>query len=305
MNIAEVLKQQLGGEAATTLGDMAGASEGELSKIWGTGIPGNLSGPGSMTSPKVDASGVSRLLSELKSNIAELPASGGLFSKIENFFSSLSSVGSSSRLPHGTPQLAAPGGGGLGKLIFTAIAITVIAGLYINLNNSQKATKEAADEAAILLKESADAAGDIALKAVDAATQTAESGEKMLSDAAKSMKDAVGDLPNFPSIDLNSIKGQLTNIFDTMAGKLGGITDAAAAEELLPDLKDYVSQLDGLSTTVSTLPAEGKSMIIDLIKSQRDKINPILEKLTLTPGIGKTVLQVIEQIKDQLNSLVD
>ncbi len=388
MNIVDVLKQQLGGEVAKKLGGMVGASEGDLTKILGSALPGLLSGLGSMASSKegagkiadaiggmdsslfgnlagmlggsaaakggsmlgnlfgaslvdnlsaaiskftgvnvgivkmvlgyltpmilgavgksfggskVDASSVSRLFSEQKSNIASSLPSGFSLNNIQGF-SSLGSAGSSSRLP--APQPAAPSGGGLGKLLLPAIAIAAVVGLYFYWSNAQKVAKEAADGAAMMMKDSVDAAGDMAAKAADAATQATESGEKMLSDAAKSMKDGVASLPSFPSVDLDSIKGQFTSLFDGMAGKLGGVTDAAGATELLPDLKDYASKLDGLSTTVSALPAEGKSMIIGLIKSQLDKINPILEKFTGISGLGETVLQAIEQIKDKLKSLV-
>ena len=385
MNIVDVLKQQLGGEVAKTMGGMAGASEGDLSKILGSALPGLLSGLGSMASSregsgkiadaiggmdssmfgnlagmlggsaaskggsmlgnlfgaglvdnlsasiskftgvnsgivkmvlgyltpmilgavgksfgggKVDASSVSRLFSEQKSNIAASLPSGFSLNSIQGF-SALANSGTPSRQP--TPQPAAPSGGGLGKLLIPAILLAAIAGVYFFWNNAQKAAKEATDKAASMVKDSAGAVGDMAAKTKDAAAGMVQGGEKMASDASKSVKDAIGKLP---SLDLDSIKGQFTSMFDGMTGKLGEIKDAAGAAEILPDLKGYASKLDGLSTTLTALPAEGKSMVVELIKSQLDKINPILEKITGYPDISEVVLKVIEQIKDKLKSLV-
>jgi hypothetical protein len=377
MNIVDILKQQLGGEVAKQLGGMAGASEGDLTKILGAGLPGLLSGLGSLASSKegagkiadaiggldsslfgnlagmlggetaskggsmlgnlfgagmvdnlaggiskftgvnagivkmvlgyltpmilgavgksfggskVDASSITRMFSEQKSNIAAALPSGFSMNSIQGF-SSLANPTSAPRLP--APQPAAPSGG-IGKLILPVIAIAALAGLYFYWNNAQKAAKEAADGAAAMVEE---AAKDMSSKADDLAKKAIESGEKMVKEAAEKM-------PSLPGVDLDAIKGQFSEMFDGMAGKLGDVTDAAGAEQILPDLKGYASKLDGLSTAVSALPAEGKSMIVDLIKSQMDKLNPILEKLTGIPGIGETVLQVIDQIKDKLKLMV-
>jgi len=302
-NLAGMLGGAAASKGGSTLGNLFGAGlvdnlSGAISKFTGVnaGIvkmvlgyltPVILGAVGkSFGGSKVDGSGISRLFSEQKSNIAASLPSGFSLISIQGF-GSLANAGSSPRLP--APQPAAPSGGGLGKLLLPVIAIAALAGLYFYWSNTQKAAKEAADGAASMVKETDGATGEMASKA---------------SDATKSMKDAVGGLPSLPGLDLDSIKGQFTSMFDGMAGKLGGVTDAAGAEELLPDLKDYASKLDGLSTTVSALPAEGKSMVIDLIKSQLDRINPILEKFTGISGLSETVLQVIEQIKDKLKSLV-
>jgi Bacterial protein of unknown function (DUF937) len=376
MNIVDILKQQLGGEVAKQLGGMAGASEGDLSKILGAGLPGLLSGLGSLASSKegagkiadaiggldsslfgnlagmlggavaskggsmlgnlfgasivdnlagaiskytgvnagivkmvlgyltpmilgavgksfgggkIDGSSVSRLFAEQKSNIASSLPSGFSLNSIPGF-NTLASSGSTPRAP--APQTATPSGG-LGKLLFPIVVVAALAGLYYYWSNAQKAAQRAAENAATVVK---DAADEMTSKAGDMATKAIDGSEKML-------KDAVENLPNLPGVDLDTIKGQFTSMFDGMTGKLGSVTDAAGAEQILPDLKGYASKLDGLSTTVSGLPTEGKSMIVDLIKSQMDKLNPILEKLTGIPGIGETVLQVIEQIKDKLKLL--
>ena len=136
-------------------------------------------------------------------------------------------------------------------------------------------------------------------KTKEATENVVDKTAKMASEATKSAKDAIGDLGN---LNLDSLKTDFAGMFDGLTGKLGNITSAAGAEELLPDLKGYSSKLDSLSKTMIALPAEGKTMITELIKSQMDKINPILEKITGIPDIGETVLKVIEQIKDKLKS---
>jgi hypothetical protein len=93
-------------------------------------------------------------------------------------------------------------------------------------------------------------------------------------------------------------------MFDGLSGKLGEIVDATGAEKILPELQEYATKLDGLSKSVTALPAEGKTAIVDLIKPQLEKLNPILEKFTGISGLGEAVLQVIEQIKDKLKALI-
>ncbi len=307
------LAGMLGGAAASKGGSMLGS-------LFGAGIVDNLSGAiskftgvnagivkmvlgylapmilgavaKSFGGSKVDASGISRLFSEQKSNIAASLPAGFSPNSIQGF-SSLANAGASSRLP--APQPAAPSGG-LGKLLLPLIAMAALAGLFFYWSSTQRAAKEDVDGAATMMK-------DGGYSVEGATSQAVDGGEKMMSDAAKSLKDAVGSMPSLPSVDLDSIKGQFTNMLDGMAGKLGGVTDAAGAEQLLPDLKDYASKLDGLSATMSALPAEGRSMIVDLVRSQLDKLNPILEKLTGLSGIDETVLQVLGHIWDKLKSL--
>jgi hypothetical protein len=69
-------------------------------------------------------------------------------------------------------------------------------------------------------------------------------------------------------------------------------------------LTGYADQLGTISESMKVIPAEGKSMMSGLIKSQLDKLDPMFEKFTSIPGIGDSVKAVIEKIKAALLQIV-
>ncbi|MDZ4851954.1 MAG: DUF937 domain-containing protein [Pirellulaceae bacterium] len=76
MNLTDDLKQQLGGEVAKTLGGMAGVSEGDLTKIIESALPGLLTGLGSLATSKEGAGKLAESIggmdSTLFGNVADM-----------------------------------------------------------------------------------------------------------------------------------------------------------------------------------------------------------------------------------------
>jgi Bacterial protein of unknown function (DUF937) len=397
MNLIDILKDQLGGEVTKSLGRMSGASESDIGKVLGAGLPSILSGLGALASTKqgagriadaiggmdsslfgnlsgllggasgqkggamlsglmsgpvveglstaiskfagvspgivktvlgylaplvlgaigesfgggaVDASSVSNLFSQQKSSIASALPKGFSLDGIQGF--ALLGSGSLPSLPATEPIQS--GGSGMLKL-GPILAIAAIAGALYYWNTLKKeaedatvgrsavveGAKENAEEAA---KSTADAVGGAISAAGDAARDAVEKAGKMASDAAGTAKDLVGEAAKAASSAFDVMKGDFGSIFEGLNGKLGQITDAAGAEEFLPDLKGYAAKLEGMAKGVRSLPAEGKSTVAEMIEGQLDKLNPVFEKLAGIPGVSEAFTKLLEQIKSTLMGLV-
>ncbi len=381
MNLVDLLKQQIGGEVAKTLGGMVNASESDVSKVLGPALPGLLSGLGALASTKegagkiasavggldssllgnlagmlggsvakqgssmlgslfsgvaidglasaiskftgispsiikpllgyltpmvlggvgkslaggkIDASGISRLFADQKSSIASAMPSGFSLAGIQG----LADLGSAAS--GGRPAPAAPEGG-LGKLLWPALALAALLGLFLYWNSVQKPVKEMVQEGGAAAGALVESAKEQAAKVEASAQEAVADAGKAVADAAKAAVDKVGDLAK---VDVSALTKDFSGMFDGLGEKLGKLSDAAGAEAFLPELKKYSEQLDGYGKTISALPAESKSIFTDLIQSQLKKLGPIFEKLTGFQGIGDEFVKLIGEIKDKLAKLM-
>ncbi len=409
MNLVDILKDQLGGEVSKSLGKMSGASEGDISKVLGAGLPGILSGLEAIASTKqgagkiaeaiggmdsslfgnlagmlggaagqkgggmlsnlmtgpvvdglsnsiskftgvspgivktvlgylaplilgaiaksfagrtVDASSISNLFAQQKSSIAAALPKGFSLDGIQGF-AALGGGHSSASRP--APAPIQSGGSGMLKLVpLLAIAAIggaiyywstlkkaaddVVAGGTGLVENAKEKAEGTASSATKAVGDAAAAAGDAAKEVVDGAGKMADDAAKAAKDAAASAKDLVGDaakaVADKAASALEGLKGDFGSMFEGLTGKLGKVSDAAGAEEFLPDLKGYAEKLDGMVKGVGALPAEGKSMIAEMIKGQMDKLTPIFDKLKEMPGVSEAFLKLIEQIKAALAGLI-
>ncbi len=398
MNLVDILKDQLGGDVAKSLGKMSGANDSDISKVLDAGLPSILSGLGSLASSKqgagkiadaingldssmfgnlagmlggasgqkgggmlshlmsgpvlegltsaiskftgvspgivktllgyltplilggiaksfgggaVDASSVSNLFAQQKSSIAASLPKGFSLDSLQG----LASLGGGASSSRPAPAPVQSGGSGMLKLL-PIVAIAAIAGALYYWSTVKKAAEDAAAGGASMVEKAKDGATDAARSVTDAAASAAvgtvvgavDNAGKMASDAAGSATDLVGGaakaIADKATAALDGLKGDFGSMFEGLTGKLGNISDAAGAEEFLPDLKGYATKLDGMAKGVGALPAEGRSMITEKIKGQMDKLNPIFEKLAGIPGIGEAFTKLIEQIKTTLMGLI-
>jgi len=232
---------------------------------------------------KPTGQGIAKLFEEQKSNISAAMPKGLSLESISGF------QGLSGNVRQAASQATVPAeSGGLGKLLvpFGVLAALAAAGFFILNNMGARDTADQATNAAASVSKAADAnAKDIAAPAASGAL-----------DLAAKLSSAMGGA--------DVLKSGMTDMMDGVFSKLEGISDPATAEAALPALKESVGKLDGFATGVGALPAEGKSIISGLIKSQLDKLNPLIEKIAAIPGIGDSIQQVLEQLKEKLTGLV-
>jgi F0F1-type ATP synthase membrane subunit b/b' len=271
-----------------------------------------------------NASAISGFFESQKSNIASALPQGFSLDSIQGF-ASLGSSGGNTK-SSATPVVGETSNGGGGKLLLLALAIAALVGLYFYWDKAQKAKNDAAEavdatlaageKAAAEAKATVDKVAadtmrtmsettssakekvDEALKAVEA---TAADAGKNILDKAGAMKDKAADLM---SSGMDAIKGDFTKYFDGLTTKLGNVSDAAGADELLPDLESYSSKLDTMVKSANVLPSDAKSMLTDVVKGGMEKLNPIFDKLKEMPGLGDAFKQLIEQIKAKLMGLL-
>ncbi len=283
---------------------------------------------------KIDGPAIANLFASQKSNISAALPKGFSLDSIQGF----ASLGSASGSPSAPSPASAPTSGGGGKLALLAIALAALIGLYFYWDKAQKAAKDLKDKASEAASTVATEGEKMAADATAQAKDTAASAMKTVGDAAKTAEeavegakekaaetmkaaaDSVGDAAKSVAdkatemkekaaeavtAGMDALKGDFTSMLDGLTGKLGKISDAAGAEEVLPDLEGYASKLDGMFKSASALPAEGKSMLVALVKSQIEKLNPIFDKLTNMPGIGDAFKSIIEQIKTKLTGFLE
>ena len=368
MNIVEMLTQQLSGEVGKKLGGMAGLSEQDFSKALGAGLPGLLSGLGSLASNeqgagkiaeairgmdsgvlgnltgmlgggalqkgggalgnllgggivdglagaiskatglnasivktilgylaplvlsaigasfqggKVDASSVSRLFADQNKNIASALPSGMNLGSIPGF-NALSSGGSKSSP---SPAPAGSDESGLGRFLVPLLLLAIVGvGAFYYFRPTTPTEKENTSPPA------EGALSTLQNAAADAADKT-----KGLIDGAKEKIENA-----MPNANLLSVKDRLDELLGSVGTELNKITDSASAEASLPTLKNSVLKLESFSATMGMVPAEGKAVINGFVKTQLEKLNPMIEKISSIPGLGDTVKQVIEQLKTAL-----
>ncbi len=366
MNIVEMLTQQLSGDLGKKLGGMAGLNEAELTKVLGVGLPGLLSGLGSLASSeqgagkiadairgmdssvlgnlsdllkgdaaqkgggllgnllgsglvdglagaiskatgvnqsmiktilgylapiilgaiassfqggKVDASSVSRLFADQKNNIAAALPSGMNLGSIQGL-QSLASA-SMSIPATGHSHSAAEG---FGRLVLPLIILGIIGiGAFFYFRQSNTPTNNASSNNA------SSGATESPLSSLQGAAAEATEKTKGLLDSAK---DKIENA--LPDANLMSVKDKLDELIGNVATELGKITDSTTAEETLPKLKNSILKLESFSATMGMVPAEGKAVINGFVKSQLEKLNPIIEQISAIPGLGDSVKQVIE-----------
>jgi len=272
---------------AASISKLTGINAGIVKTVLGYLAPIVLGSIGStLGGSKPSAAGMMKLFDDQKSNIAGAMPSGFSLDSIPGF-----QALSSSSSPSPSTSAAPPPASG-NKFLVPAILLAAIGGLiYYVVGQVPKPADKLTEPA-------------------PAMTAPAMSGPAMTAPAALPelpklpSVDADKMLPELPEFDLSGLQTKVTSMLDGLGGKLSGATDAASAEEILPDLTGYAEQIGTVSESLKVLPKEAQSSIGNLIKSQLEKLDPIFEKFTSIPGIGDSVKAVIEQIKTALLQMV-
>jgi hypothetical protein len=211
---------------------------------------------------------------------------------------------------------AKPDGAGIAKLFSeqkSNIASAMPAGLSLNsVPGFQALTGNVASTAAKAVEETGSGLGKLLVPgAVIAALIAAalffmNSGTKKPVDTAPKMNSAdyQASMGQAKNAGVDAVKTSVTGMMDGLFSSLDGIKDAAGAESAMPAIKEMASKVDGLGLSLKAIPEAQRSMIGDLIKTQLDKLNPIIERVTSLPGIGDSIKQLLMQLKEKLTGLI-
>jgi hypothetical protein len=113
----------------------------------------------------------------------------------------------------------------------------------------------------------------------------------------------VGAAPTDLVVGGMNLGNQINASVGSIKTLLPGITDAASAEAALPKLKEATAQLNEVSTRVSQLPPEGKSVLVKLIVAATPTINQMCDKVLATPGAGDVAKPAIDELRGKLDAL--
>jgi hypothetical protein len=270
---------------AASISKLTGVNAGIIKTVLGYLAPMVLGTVGStFGGSKPDANKLQKFFSEQQSNISAAMPAGFSLDSIPGF-QSLASTGSPA--PNHNPSHAsaphkAPTGSTASKIFSPLLLIGALGGLIYYVMNQVPQPKAAPE------------LPTIEVTAPETKTEMPSIPKIDLGKIA----------PELPKFDLDGMKDKMTSMLDGLGSKLTSATDAASAEAILPDLSGYADQIGTLSESMKIIPAEGKSMISGLIKSQLDKLDPMFEKFTSIPGIGDSVKAAIEKIKTTLLQMV-
>lgn len=275
-----------------------------ITKALGLIAPLVLSSIGSaFKGQKIDGSGISRLFSEQKGNIASAIPAGLSLASLPGL-ESLGDVGKMAsqavnQAGRTAGKAAQEASGGLGKLLLPLLALAaIIGGIIWFMNNGAKKVEDAAKGAA---KGAVKAGEKVVAGAAEAAKEVVTAGEKAVAGATAAAKDMIGEIsvPGFSDLQ----KG-FSGMFDSVGPKLQGIKDAASAEAALPDLESAITGLDGMVKTLGGMPDVAKSAVSTMVKGQLDKLAPVIDGILGMPGMGEKVVSVLNSLKDKLSGLV-
>jgi type VI protein secretion system component VasK len=222
---------------------------------------------------------------------------------------------------HGMRGQTEEGRDAMGRLIgIVIVVLLIVAGIWWYQSGGQQKVEEvaqqaseAAGQAAQQVTETAgkiaeqagetagqlaDQAGQAAQQATETAGQAAQQAGEAASGAAQQVSDAAQALV-VGGIDLGK---QLSEAFDGLKSSLAGITDAASAQAQLPNLQQLQAKLDGMTATVDSLPAAGKSALATLVSGSLPTLRSAAEQVAAIEGVGPVVKPTLDAILAKLDA---
>jgi hypothetical protein len=100
-----------------------------------------------------------------------------------------------------------------------------------------------------------------------------------------------------------TVSTQLTDFFRSTTETFSKVTDPASAEQAMPKLRELNTKLDGIRSMTNNLPPSARSSISSMVTQSMEKLNPTIDKLLATPGVGEKIRPTVQEIRDKLNAL--
>jgi type VI protein secretion system component VasK len=193
---------------------------------------------------------------------------------------------------HGMRGQTEEGRDAMGRLIgIVIVVLLIVAGIWWYQSGGQQKVEEVAQQAS-------EAAGQAAQQVTETAGQAAQQAGEAASGAAQQVSDAAQALV-VGGIDLGK---QLSEAFDGLKSSLAGITDAASAQAQLPNLQQLQAKLDGMTATVDSLPAAGKSALATLVSGSLPTLRSAAEQVAAIEGVGPVVKPTLDAILAKLDA---
>lgn len=337
MNIIELIKNNLSGNALGQLGSLIGASPEQTKAAAGAAVPSILAGLGKAASTKSGADNLTDLLNNLDPKLTNNP--GGMFTGGDTTKLGDAGAGMLDKILGGG-VLAGLGGllskfSGLGgdmmkKLLayLAPLILGVIAKQFGGKASSQGLTQFFTEQKSNIA--SAMPAG-LSLSSLPGFGDIGASAEKALDTVKKSSplvwmvpmlvlalgvlawlyfkRDEPVKLPGATDLAKNIAKGAGTSLTDSIntfftstTESLSGIKDAASADAALPKLKELSGQVDEMKKGFALVPDAGKAAIKTLLGTNLEKLKVIVDKLLAMPGVGEKLKPILEPLMAKLAS---
>jgi len=94
----------------------------------------------------------------------------------------------------------------------------------------------------------------------------------------------------------------LGDLFGRLTTTLSGVTDVASAEAAAPALRELSTALGNLKASASTLPAEGKTVVRNLVEPNLATLRSLADSVLALPGVGDVLGTVVRPMIDTLSS---
>jgi hypothetical protein len=94
----------------------------------------------------------------------------------------------------------------------------------------------------------------------------------------------------------------LGDLFSRLTTTLSGVTDVASAEAAAPALRELSTAIDSLKASANTLPAEGKTVVRNLVEPNLATLRSMTDSVLALPGVGDVLGTVVRPMIDTLSS---
>jgi hypothetical protein len=105
------------------------------------------------------------------------------------------------------------------------------------------------------------------------------------------------------SSTVDALNSQVKQLVTSTTDTLANIKDAASAEAALPKLRTLNTTIDGISTTLASLPEDTRKPIAATIGSSYTRLKEMADKVMAIPGVADKVRPVVEPMLAKLQAL--
>jgi len=339
MNIMDLIKNSLSGDALNQLGSLIGASPEQTKKAAGAAVPSILAGMGKAASSKEGAERLNDLLRNLDPNLVNNPGNaytGGnakeLGEKGTSMLDGMLGGGLLGGLGGLLSKFSGLGGDVIKKLLgmLAPFIMGIIAKQLGGKSSAQGLTQffnEQKSNIANAMPSGFSLASLPGLSDVGAGVQqaadTVKKGASQLTWIVPILLVALGvvlwfylkpvEPTNLPgSTELGktiaksaeaTLTGNINSFFTTATETFSGIKDAATADAALPKLKELTGKVDELKKGYAAVPEAGKAAIKTLLGSGIGKLKAIVDKLLAMPGVGEKLKPIVEPLMSSLAAI--
>jgi hypothetical protein len=107
-----------------------------------------------------------------------------------------------------------------------------------------------------------------------------------------------------PSLgEADRVVKDLTGLFTGLGKVLGGVNDTTSAEVAVPQLKEFLPQLDAVQTATNGLPSDGKSLIAKMVSENLAGLQKVIDTVLAIPGVRDVLGPVVTPMIDTLSKL--